>query len=235
METPPLVVDRDLIRVQAIERDPEIHSINMRMGTQSDLWPRLWANAFLLKKPQYFPWHTYEGRLNTPLVGDWDLSGGLVSVALPDRGSIRVDPGFTLVRVASPYYLRADLDGGWYDEERLPRSSARWRWTSAVAALDIYNPQERPLKVALECDGESLTPRSFQAWIGGTQVAAAAMGAVRSHIRTGEFNVARGVTHLELRSDVPPSRPDAADLRLLGFKVYGLVVDVIAGSEGGLR
>jgi hypothetical protein len=48
------------------------------------MWERLWANAFLLKKPQYFQTTSYEARWATPLKGEWDLRNGLVRVRVPE-------------------------------------------------------------------------------------------------------------------------------------------------------
>ena len=227
-EIPPLVVDRDLIGVRKAEEMPQVGSVNMRVP---DMWSRLWANAFLLRKPQYFLTHTYEGRLNTPLRGEWDLDGGLVSVDLPDGGSLRINPRFSLVRVSSPYYVRAELADGWYDEERLPRSSLRWRWSSGSAGMDLVNPGKSSLRTALELDGEALSPRELQVWAGDREIASARLGTRRSDIRTPPFDVPPGTTRLELRSDVPPMRPSGGDSRLLGFKVYGLVVEVRAERD----
>ncbi len=140
MANPDLVVDRDLIQLGRIEAMPQVDSLNMRLGYPL-MWERLWANGFLLRKPQYFLTHTYEGRLNTPLRGDWDLDGGLIAVRLPDGDSIAVNGRYSVERVGSPGYFRAELGEGWYAEERLPRSTTRWQWTADRAALVLTNPQ----------------------------------------------------------------------------------------------
>nr|MBP8257934.1 hypothetical protein [Opitutaceae bacterium] len=72
LQDPPLMVDRSLPKLRAIEKMPQVASVNMMI---TDFWSRLWANAFLLHRAQYFPTHTYEGRFNTALKGDWDLLG----------------------------------------------------------------------------------------------------------------------------------------------------------------
>jgi hypothetical protein len=130
---------------------PEVKSVNLLVV---DFWSRLWANSFLLHKPHYFPSHTYEGRLNTALKGEWDLLGGLIAVSLPDRDRhIAIDKHFTLVDTRSPYFVRARVGEGWYDGERLPRANLRWRWTKGNAELLIENPHPRSLDVGFRFPG----------------------------------------------------------------------------------
>jgi hypothetical protein len=107
LRNPPYLVDRGLVSLQSIEQASEVTSINLRVA---DFWSRLWANSFLLRKPHYFPTHTYEGRLNTPLHGEWDLLDGVISVVLPESGSTaRLERPYSLVRTGSPYYISARL------------------------------------------------------------------------------------------------------------------------------
>ena len=47
----PIMVTPALAQLREFEAMPEVTSINMRIP---DGWSRLWANAFLLRKPQYF-------------------------------------------------------------------------------------------------------------------------------------------------------------------------------------
>ncbi|MEY4938759.1 MAG: hypothetical protein RIQ93_494, partial [Verrucomicrobiota bacterium] len=76
MASPPLRVDRELRQVAKIEDMADVKSINLLLP---DMWSRLWANSFLLRKPHYFPTHTYEARRNTPLRGEWNLESGLIA------------------------------------------------------------------------------------------------------------------------------------------------------------
>ena len=59
LHNPPLMVTTALAQLGAYEALAEVTSINMRLP---DMWSRLWANAFLLRKAQYFSSETYEGR-----------------------------------------------------------------------------------------------------------------------------------------------------------------------------
>jgi hypothetical protein len=81
LRNPPLMVTPDLVQLREVEAMPAVTSIDVRFP---DVWSRLWANVFLLRKPQYFQTETYEGRRRTPLRGEWDLNGGLVQLDVGD-------------------------------------------------------------------------------------------------------------------------------------------------------
>src|SRR5205807_1674820 len=89
LSRPPLIVDGQLRQLRQIEAMPDVASVNLLIP---DMWSRLWANEFLLRKPQYFLTHTYEGRLNTTLRGEWDLEGGLLALRLPDGARKEITP-----------------------------------------------------------------------------------------------------------------------------------------------
>ena len=99
VEATQLIVDKDLLEVGKVEAMDQVTSVNMLVP---DFWARLWANALMLRKPQYFPTHTYEGRLNTPLKGEWDFNGGMLKVRVPEPDGIvirnRDDLGFRCAR-----------------------------------------------------------------------------------------------------------------------------------------
>jgi len=229
LSAPPLIVDRELIQLRTIESMPQVHSVNMQIP---DMWSRLWANAFLLKKPQYFLTHTYEGRLNTPLRGEWDLGGGVATLSLPGSDSVRINSHYFLARVGSPYFLRVSFDAGWYPPERLPRAALQWRWSSGDASLILDNPQARPLKLSLRLDAGSLVDRDLELWAGGARVGAVAVGPQRRMVALPEIVIAPGITRLELRSIIPPSGPPAGDSRRLGFVAYGIDVEVLPDGAG---
>jgi hypothetical protein len=83
MARAPLAVGSELKQLRKIEAMPDVASVNLRVP---DMWSRLWANHFLLRKPQYFPTDTYEARWHSPLRGEWDLESGVVAVAPPATG-----------------------------------------------------------------------------------------------------------------------------------------------------
>lgn len=220
-----LIVEPDLVEVQRVESMPRVHSVNVIVP---DFWARLWANSFLLRKAQYFPTHTYEGRLNTPLRGEWDFNGGMVQVKLPGDDWIKVNHRFSLARVASPYFVRASLGDGWYGTELLRARQTRWwNWTAGRASLELVNPHDRPLRVVLHFQARSLRVRDLQVWIGRHRLARARVGTELEEVTVPFITVQPGRAVVDLRSQVPPVRAGEDDPRLLGFAVYGIVVEVL--------
>lgn len=145
MSTPPLRVDRRLAGLALLESDPRVTSLNLLI---EDYWSRIWANAFLLRKPQYFAIHTYEGRLNTALKGEWDLRDGLLRTApLADDDIIRLNPHFFAVRVAAPGRLLAGYADGWHSAES--NGADRWRWSSGAGRILVTNPADRAVQARL--------------------------------------------------------------------------------------
>lgn len=224
MESPPMIVDADLVMVQALESRPQVTSVNLRIA---DFWTRLWANAFLLKKPQYFSQHTYEGRRNTELKGEWDLLGGLIQVRLPERGSdgFTLGPRFSLLRTASPDFLRVQLRDGWFDRESAA-NSVPWRWTRGDASITIENPHSYPLRAAFSLRGRSLVRRDVQVWLNGQLQRRMMMETDFLTVSIPPFELVPGENVLELRSSVPPGRA-GGDSRRLGIMVQGIDIMIL--------
>jgi hypothetical protein len=232
MYAPPLIVDRALLDLRQLETRPEITSVNMRIP---DFWARLWANSFLLRKPQYFLTHTYEARLNTELKGEWDINGSLMQVILPDPGDyLTINNTYTLVRTGSSYFVRAYLGDGWYDVERVPRVSTRWCWSKGDAVIEVENPHHEPVRLVCRFNARSLVDRDLQVWLNGRRVRTIQIGTVQKIVRVPEIVIPPGHSQLQLRSKVPPSSPGPGDPRLLGFAVYGIDLEV-RPDEGDLE
>jgi hypothetical protein len=227
MRQPPLLVGGELKQLRKIEAMPDVASLNMRVP---DMWSRLWANAFLLRKPQYFPTHTYEGRLNTPLRGDWDLESGIITVKPPGDAHRQVTDHYALVDTRSPQYFRASLGEGWHQEEFEPKTGERWQWTKGDATLRIENPQGHPLTVVCTLDGWSLGIERDLSLVGGTDAMAAPVrvGPQRSRVRLGAVTVPPGVSMLTLHSPQPAVPAGPGDARSLGLCVFGLELEVLA-------
>jgi hypothetical protein len=157
MWQPPLIVGGELRQLQKIEAMADVKSVNLIVP---DMWSRLWANAFLLRKAQYFQTHTYEGRLNTPLRGDWDLEGGLVALELPGDARREITPRFALVDTRHPAFVRVEPGEGWHPDEIDPKTGVYWRWTKGTATWTIDNPHDYALTIDCAVDGWSAVPRT---------------------------------------------------------------------------
>lgn len=216
LETPPLGVSRELIQLSRLEQDPAIHSLNVLI---SDGWSRLWANGFLLRIPQYFATHTYEGRLNTRLRGEWDLTGGVTDISLPKNGSRRLGPHYSLVDTRSPYFFRVRFGRGWHELEQPFGLPEQWRWTRREAALHLFNPQSTPLTMEVEAKLRTLRPQGLQLWLNGQLWTTLQVGTKPEEIRLPGLNLPHGESILEFRAAESADSP-AGDSRELGFAFY---------------
>jgi hypothetical protein len=224
MKNPPHLVESELIGIQAVEKMPDITSVNMMIP---DMWSRLWANELLLEKPQYFPTHTYEGRINTPLRGSWDLNGGVVDLTLPKNGTIAINSNYSLANVTSPYFLRATLGEGWHDPERLRRPrTIHWVWSKGNATLEISNPHATALKAALHFELRSARQRDLSFWFKEQKLAEIDLGKEMKTVDITEITLLPGKNTIELRSKIPAVVPDQNDCRPLGFALYEFSTDV---------
>ena len=203
---------------------PEVTSINVRFP---DVWSSLWANVFLVRKPQYFSEHIYEGRRNTPLRGEWDLNGGTVQVRLPNSKSVTT-PYFSLISTRNPFFLRANEADGWYELEQNARTGKRWRWTKAEATIVVQNPQHYPVLTAWYLqDVSSLENRDFQMRVAGAQVWQTLVGKKSNDIVISNVLIPPGETSVEFRTSSPLSLAGNGDTRPLGFRIHGVLIDAL--------
>ena len=117
LQKPPLIVDGEMRQWRKIEAMADVDSLNLVLPT---MWERLWANAFLLKKPHYFPTDTYEARWHTELKGNFDFEGGVVALKLPGAGRRELSPHYALVDTRSDGFVRVSLTDGWSEQEQAP-------------------------------------------------------------------------------------------------------------------
>mgnify|MGYP001553520870 CR=1 FL=1 len=220
---PALVVDGELKQLRKVEAMPDVASLNMRVP---DMWSRLWANAFLLKKPQYFLTHTYEGRLNTPLRGDWDLESGIIMVKPAGEGFRPISAHYALADTRSPNYLRAATGEGWHPEERDPRTGERWQWTKGDATIRVDNPQNHALKLECTLDGWAAGGRDFTlAVAGGAAPPPVHIGTGRTPTRFPAITLPPGGSTLVLHSLQPAAKAGPDDPRELAACVFGLTIE----------
>lgn len=224
MGAPPLLVNDEIRALRTIESMPDVKSVNVLLP---EMWSRLWANALLLRKPQYFLTHTYEGRRNTPLRGEWDLEAGILKVKPPEGARREVTPRTALVDTRSRWFLRATPADGWHAEEWNSATGERWRWTAGDATVRIDNPQARPLTVVCTLEGWSVGERELTLGLAGRPAAdARRIGLQLTRVRFPAITVPPGASILQLRSPQPLAPAGGDDPRMLGVCVVELGIEV---------
>lgn len=222
LSQPPLIVGSELRHLRSIEGMSDVASVNMLLP---DMWSRLWANAFLLRKPQYFLTHTYEGRLNTPLRGDWDLVSSVIRPSPPDGGVRQISAHYWLLDTRARSFFRAEPAQGWYAEERTA-DGERWCWTRGDATVTIENPHPRPLTIRLRLDGRAYGERDLSVVCGSAATSPIHIGPKRAWYETPPLTIPPGRSTVMLRSqqgsDTPPD-----DSRPLSFCVFSLVIEPV--------
>lgn len=222
MENPPLGVSRELVQLRRLEADPQIRSLNILL---TDGWSRLWANAYLLRIPQYFATHTYEGRLNTPLRGEWDLTGGVTDISLPQNASRRLGPHYSLLDTRSPYFFRVRFGHGWHELEQPFGLPEQWRWTRRDAELHLHNPQHRSLTIDLQLKVRTLEPQVLHLWMNGQLWKTVRVGTAPEEISVATLSVPPGESTLEFRAD-DGAKLTTGDVRELEFAFYRIGLSV---------
>lgn len=220
MRVPPLRVEHELLQLSQLESMPGIESLNLRI---EDFWSRLWANALLLRKPQYFPTHTYEGRLNTALRGEWNLSDSLLrSVPVRQSDYVSVNAQFHAVRVMASGRVDLSFGRGWYELEG--RGPNRWRWSSGLGAINLFNPGTGPQPATFLLKLRAVEPGEVRLLVNGTPVGVRALSGEVQQIEAGPILLPRGESTLTLQNDRPIRPGSADDERLLGVALYELIV-----------
>jgi len=226
MSYAPLKVGPSLVDLQRVEQMSEVASVNLRI---LDMWDRLWANQFLLRKPQYFETHSYEGRLNTPLRGEWDLNGGLIQARLPGGDVITINDEFGLVRCESPLHIRAKWGEGWHGIETLhARRKVRWNWSQPFGEIIIQTDGDRALDVRLHLMARALRPGEIQLWINGEQRHIVTVGRDKAWVVTPVFRIPAGLSVIALQPSHFSQELEGADARKLCLAAYGIVVEVLS-------
>ncbi len=221
---PPLVVDGELRQLRRIEAMPDVRGVNLLIP---DMWSRLWANAILLRKEQYFLTHTYEARLNTPLRGEWDLEGGRISLLLPGTARRPITPRFALVDTRSPLFVRALPADGWHAEEFVPGTPVRWQWTEGDAFLQVDNPGGKPLTIVARLDGHAFGEREVSLALADAPAPATVhIGSQRTRTIFPPVVIPPGKSRVRLHSVQAAATAGPSDSRLLAVCVFQLELEV---------
>lgn len=219
MARPPLRVDRTLVELRRLEGMGRVASLNMRID---DFWSRLWANYFLLRKPQYFSTHTYEGRLNTALKGEWDLSDSLLH-SQPRRPAdyLLLNEQFHLERVDAPGRVRLDFGEGWHPSEGVVGN--RWRWSAAEGRVRVVNPDTRAVRTTWRLNVRATADNVLILRSGTVEVGRVGIGPTfRSH-EIRDIVLPPGPSEWVLTVD-RPGETVAGDTRVLGLALSQLTV-----------
>jgi hypothetical protein len=216
----PLRVGADLVALQGIEDRREVASVNI---LPEAMWDRLWANGFLLRKPQYFATYTYEGRRNTELRGEWDLRDGLVRVQPATERGVTVGPSgrFTLQPRAEGMASAIGLAGDWFSKEMEPRTGETWRWTGAEARIVFENKTSAVRRGYLVVTARALGAGVMKVRVGGEVVAQWAWDTSRMTQQTDWVELVPGQTVVTL-TGFPTQSAGAGDSRELGICVYAI-------------
>jgi len=219
---PPMRVSRNIAELALLEKDDRFQSFNMLVD---DYWSRLWANAFLLKRPQYFLTHSYEGRHDTPLRGEWNLSDRLLR-SLPFRADdfVQFNVRFFLTRATSPGVMELNYGDGWYPEEHSgPR---RWRWCDGHGDIVVVNPATKPVRVRLRLLLQAFLSRDMTLLLNEQSLSRRSVD--NSSVQVVEFenfSVPPGRSVLTIAGD--HAVPGGGDDRKLAFALYGFEMQAI--------
>lgn len=224
MAEPPLRVDRSLLELRRLERLPRVTSLNMRIG---NFWSRLWANALLLRKPQYFLTHSYEGRLNTAQKGEWDLSDNLLrSLPAQEADYVEINAQFYAARTHAPGRVRLTFGRGWHALEGAGPN--RWRWSEGPAVITIMNPAARPVTVNLALRVRPLQRGRLQLELGDAPLGASrALNGTIQRLEYRAVVLPPGASSLSLLLDEPAGRAGGGDQRSLSLALYELTVQAV--------
>jgi hypothetical protein len=217
-----LTLEPEVIQIGSIEKMAAVPSVNVCLQA---LWPRIWANYFLLDKPQYFPLTTYEGRRATPLRGQWDLRDALLEVRPAESGDeIDAGPGYYVLKRQAPEFLDVDFGAGWYAPEHL-RGQYR-AWSAGTGEILVTNPHSYPLRAALQFSLRAVGDRHMQLWAGATCLWQGKVGVPVASFAIPDIAFAPGANVLRFDSIEPANPPSADESRPLAFALCGLRVDL---------
>jgi hypothetical protein len=228
MSSPPLRVNKHIVELAQLERRPEVASVNLQI---SQYWARLWADAFLLRKPHYFAEPTYEGRNVTPLRGEWDLIYNKLRMlrVLPPAAADRIELGrnFLMVRAGKVNAVHLNFGIGWHAQENFGMDL--WRWTQGAGQIQVTNGLPAPARFRLRLlvlgvrAGDKL-----EIEVNGQRVQEVALGTLANWTESVDFSLPPGPSVLTLQPGSTNSRQLAIDPRLLGIGLHILELQLLS-------
>jgi hypothetical protein len=223
LQPPALVVDSGLRKLAQIEQLEGVDAVNLRIA---HFWSRIWANAYLLRKPHYFAEHTYEGRRAGPLRARFDLRDSIVRVVGPARARPMFEaPGFELVDRLDPWFVEPQFRRGWFGAER--RDVVNWRWSEARPLMVLTRPPgAAPLRARVVLDLRATEPRELIVRSRGTEVWRGAIDARRTSFPAGTIELLAGENEIEFDSPQPVI-PASGDARALFIALFELRLEVV--------
>ena len=219
-------VDEGLFTLGEIEQMPRVGSVNVLLESY---WHRLWANYFLLRKPQFFTQRTYEGRRVTLPRGNWDLRDQFLNIHPPGPADwVGLSGGCSLVDRRSAGYVDASLLRGWFPPEQF--RGDRWIWAEENPQISVVNPRTYPTWVRLNLAARSLRPRTLRVDPGNGDPPWE--GQVLSRVTTFRnipVCLPPGRSQLWLQTPEPGDSPGPGDERRLTIALYSLEFNVLEG------
>ena len=217
----PLVVGPDLTALSLLERLPDVLAVNIRLPL---VWDRLWANCFLLRKPQYISVATYEGRPARAPRARWDLAPRFPDVRLDGvRDPLAGNATYTLLDRESPRFVEVVMDRDWYPVEHYHEWT--WFWAKEHPQLRVDNPQPGPVAARLRFALHSTRERHLSLFADERPLWAGTVGIHRQEIDGVTVDLPPGTSYLRFASPEPPEQP-AGDARTLMFQLEDFRVEL---------
>jgi hypothetical protein len=232
MSHPALRTDRYLAEIGLLEQRPEIKSVNIHLT----VWERLWANYFLLRKQQYFPVATYEGRNATGLAGGWDLYSRSIRLLPPeDKNVIILNDVYFVVNRAFRPRISVTWGYGWHGQERF--GSMVWRWAgNKGGGIWLENPSEKPVRIRLRLRAAGFGPnRLLQIRQGESIVGVEALKTKMTWTEGKLLTLPPGRTRLVIATMRPTETKAGRDGRVVSVRVSKIEVRRVDANESMLE
>ncbi len=217
----PLVVGPDLVALGALETIPDVPAVNIRLPL---VWDRLWANCFLLRKPQYIPLPTYEGRPTLPPRALWDLAPRFPDVQLDGtRDPLATNGTFTLLDRRSDHFVELAMDRDWFPIEHYHEWT--WYWGKEHPQIRVDNPHPGSLHARLRLALHGTRERHLSLFADERLLWEGIVGIHHQEISGLTFDLPPGTSYLRFVTPELPGQP-SSDARVLTFQLEGFMLEM---------